>query len=164
MTETYHFCQWFHNPRSAYGRSNAYIHDNATDGAESKVGESLRITPGCRTPWNIVSYVVVLYMLLTSLKPYLITFIVYKIVCIWWYRYAWQIGQAAQRLLSLTNIFFYQIRLMLTQCVMRRSDACKYHKTSNISRTLVYNNIVDHSDVVGASPVSAAPTTSSYLT
>ena len=39
-----------------------------------------------------------------------------------------------------------------------------YHKTSNISRTLVCNKIVDHSDVVGASPVSADPTTSSYLT
>ena len=35
-----------------------------------------------------------------------------------------------------------------------------YRKTSNISRTLD-NKIVDHSDVVGASPVGAAPTTSS---
>ena len=39
-----------------------------------------------------------------------------------------------------------------------------YHKTSNISRTLVGNKIVDHSDVVGASPVGAAPTTSSFST
>ena len=31
---------------------------------------------------------------------------------------------------------------------------------SNISCTLVGNKLVDHSDVVGASPVSAAPTTS----
>ena len=30
----------------------------------------------------------------------------------------------------------------------------------NISRTLVGNNIVDHSDVVGASPVGAPQTTS----
>ena len=37
-----------------------------------------------------------------------------------------------------------------------------YRKTSNISRTLVGNTIVDHSDVVGASPVGAAPTTSSF--
>ena len=37
-----------------------------------------------------------------------------------------------------------------------------YRKTSNISRTLVGNKIVDNSDVVGASPVSAAPTTSSF--
>ena len=39
-----------------------------------------------------------------------------------------------------------------------------YHKTSNISRTLVGNNIVDNPDVVGASPVGAAPTTSSFST
>ena len=39
-----------------------------------------------------------------------------------------------------------------------------YHKTSNISHTLVGNKIVDHSDVVGASPVGAAPTTSSFST
>ena len=34
-----------------------------------------------------------------------------------------------------------------------------YRKTSYISRTLVGNKIVDNSDVVGASPVGAAPTT-----
>ena len=37
-----------------------------------------------------------------------------------------------------------------------------YRKTSHISRTLVGNKIVDNSDVVGASPVGAAPTTSSF--
>ena len=36
-----------------------------------------------------------------------------------------------------------------------------YRQTSNISCTLVGDKIVDHSDVVGASPVGAAPTTSS---
>ena len=40
----------------------------------------------------------------------------------------------------------------------------KYRKISNIRRTLVGNTIVDHSDVVGASPVGAAPTTSSFST
>ena len=39
-----------------------------------------------------------------------------------------------------------------------------YLQTSNISRTLVDNKIVEHSDVVGASPVGAAPTTSSFST
>ena len=39
-----------------------------------------------------------------------------------------------------------------------------YRKTSNISCTLVGNKIVDTSDVVGASPVGAAPTTSSFST
>ena len=34
----------------------------------------------------------------------------------------------------------------------------------DIIRTLVGNNIVDHSDVVGASPVGAAATTSSFST
>ena len=41
---------------------------------------------------------------------------------------------------------------------------CKYHQVSNIIPTLVGNKIVDHSDVVGASPVGAAPTTSSFST
>ena len=39
-----------------------------------------------------------------------------------------------------------------------------YRKTSNISHTLTGNKIVDNSDVVGASPVGAAPTTSSFST
>ena len=39
-----------------------------------------------------------------------------------------------------------------------------YRQVSNISRTLVGNQIVGHSDVVGASPVGAAPTTSSFST
>ena len=37
-------------------------------------------------------------------------------------------------------------------------------KTSSISHTLVGNEFVDNSDVVGASPVGAAPTTSSFST
>ena len=36
-----------------------------------------------------------------------------------------------------------------------------YRQVSNIRRTLIGNEIVDNSDVVGASPVGAAPTTSS---
>ena len=39
-----------------------------------------------------------------------------------------------------------------------------YRKTANISRTLVGNKIVDNSDVIGASPVGIAPTTSSFST
>ena len=39
-----------------------------------------------------------------------------------------------------------------------------YRRVSNISHTLVGNKIVDHSDVVGASPVGAAPATSSFST
>ena len=40
----------------------------------------------------------------------------------------------------------------------------KYRKTSNIRHTPLGNEIVDHSDVVGASPAGAAPTTSSFST
>ena len=39
-----------------------------------------------------------------------------------------------------------------------------YRQTFNIHYTLVGNKIVDLSDVVGASPVGAAPTTSSFST
>ena len=39
-----------------------------------------------------------------------------------------------------------------------------YRQVSNISHTLVGNKIVYHSDVVGTSPVGAAPTTSSFST
>ena len=40
----------------------------------------------------------------------------------------------------------------------------EYREASNISRILVGNKIVDNSDVVGTSPVGAAPTTSSFST
>ena len=39
-----------------------------------------------------------------------------------------------------------------------------YRKTYNIRRALAGNKIVEHSHVVGASPVGAAPTTSSFST
>ena len=47
---------------------------------------------------------------------------------------------------------------------MSDKQCCVYRQVSNIRRTLVGNWIVDHSDVVGASPVGAAPTTSSFST
>ena len=65
-------------------------------------------------------------------------------------------------------IFHYNICDYLYACWL--SAAAWYHtgtfqtyrQVSNVSRTLVGNYIVDHSDVVGASPVGAAPTTSSF--
>ena len=48
--------------------------------------------------------------------------------------------------------------------MMNKTKNRYYRKTSNISHTLVGNKIVDHSDVVGASPVGAAPTTTSFST
>ena len=45
-----------------------------------------------------------------------------------------------------------------------RTCEIRYRKTSDIRCTLVGYVIVDQSDVVGASPVGAAPATSSLLT
>ena len=47
---------------------------------------------------------------------------------------------------------------------LSRAWICNYCKTSNISYSLVGIKNVDHSDVVGASPAGAAPTTSSFST
>ena len=55
-------------------------------------------------------------------------------------------------------------RTILLWSAPRRWILYIYRKTSNIRRTLAGNKIVDHSDVVGASPVGAAPTTSSFST
>ena len=49
----------------------------------------------------------------------------------------------------------------LSQCI---SVNDRYRKNPSKSHTLVANKIIDNSDVVGASPVGAAPTTSSFLT
>ena len=49
-------------------------------------------------------------------------------------------------------------------CMVEIIGIRNYRKVSNIRRTPVGNKIVDHSDVVGASPVGAAPTTSSFST
>ena len=48
--------------------------------------------------------------------------------------------------------------------VLLTSFNYSYRKVSNINHTFVGNKIVDRSDVVGASPVGAAPTTSSFST
>ena len=49
---------------------------------------------------------------------------------------------------------------------MDEETACRVYikEISNIRRTFADNIIVDHSYVVGASPVGAAPTTSSFPT
>ena len=61
--------------------------------------------------------------------------------------------------------------LMVSLCRQKRSSHIEvfyvrrtYHQTSNISHTLEGNSDVDHKDVFGASPVGAAPTTSSFST
>ena len=53
---------------------------------------------------------------------------------------------------------------LVMQRVLQHHDVItNYLQNSNIRRTLVGNKIFDHSDVVGALPVGAAPTSSSYL-
>ena len=52
----------------------------------------------------------------------------------------------------------------MQQSKKRKKKKENYRKTSNISRTLVGYKIVDNSDVIRASPVGAAPTTSSFST
>ena len=53
------------------------------------------------------------------------------------------------------------VDITLTHCSLRdSSEMLNYHQTSNRRRGLIGNELVDNSDVVGASPVGAAPTTS----
>ena len=60
---------------------------------------------------------------------------------------------------------FSQKNLAPTVTLLHINDQGRtYRQTSNISCTLVGNRIFYHSDVVGASPVGAAPTTSSFST
>ena len=61
------------------------------------------------------------------------------------------------------NISCIQLNWVLF-CIDMHQYEHNYRQVSNIRRTLVGNQIVDHSDVVGASPVGAAPTTSSFST
>ena len=61
------------------------------------------------------------------------------------------------------------ITVLYPFCVLKCADelyicASIYRQISDIRRALVGNTIVDHSDVVGASPVGAVPTTSSFPT
>ena len=61
---------------------------------------------------------------------------------------------------KLKFVIFKNMSKMLLKLVAKKY--CR--KTSSISCTLVGTKIVDQSDVVGASPVGAAPTTSSFST
>ena len=58
----------------------------------------------------------------------------------------------------------YMLDFILSWSNPNKSSLNAYSQTSNIKGTLVGNKIVDHSDVVGASPVGIAPTTSSFST
>ena len=56
------------------------------------------------------------------------------------------------------------MRLKSKQDTLVSKAFSKYRQTSNINRTLGGNKIVDHSYVVWALPVGAAPTTTSFST
>ena len=73
-----------------------------------------------------------------------------------WKYYILKLFWQYHRLLKVAAIFIVYVR--------DRQVNSTYRNISNIRRTLVSNEIVDHSDVVGASPVGAAPTTSSFST
>ena len=60
-----------------------------------------------------------------------------------------------------SSAHLYKSMKWSTRCLV---SIFTYRQVSDIRRTLVGNDIVDHSDVVGASPVGAAPTTSSFST
>ena len=69
--------------------------------------------------------------------------------------------------ISVLHTYIFQGYFMgiTTYCkTSNTSHTRQYCKTSNISHTLIGNKIVEHSDIVGASPVGAAPTTSSFST
>ena len=64
--------------------------------------------------------------------------------------------------LQVCQIFWWRkFFIAVVQWVYEKGMYCQI---SNISHTLIDNKIVDHSHVVGASPVGAAPTTSSFST
>ena len=56
------------------------------------------------------------------------------------------------------------IRFATTRDILRHKYINTYRQIYNISRIVVGNKIVDYSDVVGASPVGAVPTTPSFPT
>ena len=66
--------------------------------------------------------------------------------------------------LRTSHVYEIQLATRLDDALIPPHAYMTYRKVSNIRRTLVGNKIVDHSDVVGASPVDTAPTTSSFST
>ena len=69
---------------------------------------------------------------------------------------------------GLINNITALVQVILNQAIVWTNDGLfywhMYRQVSNIKGTLVGNEMVDHSDVVGATPVGAAPTMSSFST
>ena len=105
---------------------------------------------------------------------------------IFWFEFHWNVFPMDKLMIIDNNSSLFQSMAWLPASIISLSelrryvwindngpnDVCMHRQTpvglnvqfSNIRRTLVGNEIVDHSDVVGASPVGAAPTTSSFST
>ena len=74
-----------------------------------------------------------------------------------------------KRVITIVALKLYNLKLKKQAQANRLSNPHTLYKfivhwTYDISRALVGNTIVDPSDVVGSSPVGAAPTTSSLST
>ena len=63
-----------------------------------------------------------------------------------------------------SSMFYLQQEYNNEPGIQKQFINSNYCQTSNIKHTVVANIIADHSDVIGALPVGAAPTTSSFLT
>ena len=84
-----------------------------------------------------------------------------NLLCAKWNHDIWDLLQICQWQTKCAYLFCCCITVEFDNWLWPEND---YRQVSNIRRTLVGNKIVDHSDVVGASPVGAAPTTSSFST
>ena len=74
----------------------------------------------------------------------------------------WVLAKSIITIISCEMSFCITQHNNITWCVLSVCLNSIYRQVSNIRCTLIENCIVDHSDVVGASPVVAAPTTSSF--
>ena len=81
---------------------------------------------------------------------------------VWWYHDVLWCPQGARASAALVGLAFIKYYDNGHRWASPISIEVYGSKVSNIRRNLVSNKIVDHSDVVGASPVGAAPTTSSF--
>ena len=73
--------------------------------------------------------------------------------------------RSCDRLIFIMGIPIPQNAIFTLKCPMASgAKVLTYGQTSIMKHTLIGNKVVDHSDVVGASPVGAAPTTSSFST
>ena len=73
-----------------------------------------------------------------------------------------QLSSIYDRAVGVTNLGVMLLCELPT--VVSNNRTLIYLQTSNTSHTLEDNKIFEHSDIVGASPVGAAPTTSSFST